>query len=213
LKFRLSNEVEILSDLLVQREKKKWSLTSEAFSQLLASLDSDRERAGEKYEQIRGGLECFFRWRGCLFPEEHADETLNRVARKISDGNQISDPYTYVYGVARMLLLEIFKEREREQKALANMPSPETSQPDAAEHVDTELRVNCLMHCLEELPLENKNFITQYYQGEKRSKIENRKRLAERLRIPLNALRLRARRIRDKLEVCVDKCMRRAPTA
>jgi hypothetical protein len=43
-----------------------WVLTSEALDRLLEQLDSDRDRAAEKYEQIRQRLIKLFRWRGCL---------------------------------------------------------------------------------------------------------------------------------------------------
>ena len=188
--------------------EKKWTLTPEAFSKLLVSLDTDPERAGEKYEQIRGGLVSFFEWRACPFPEDHADETINRVARKLDRGDQISDPFTYVYGVARMLLLEIYKEREKERAALANLSSPTQTAASSPEEPDEdELRLDCLKRCLAELPADGRDFITRYYQGEKRAKIENRQNLAAQLRIPLNALRLRARRLRERLEACVKECV------
>src|SRR5256885_4134102 len=62
------------------------ALTGEAFSKLLARLDPDRERAGEKYEDLRRTLIRFFEWRGAPFPEEQTDETFNRVARKLDEG-------------------------------------------------------------------------------------------------------------------------------
>jgi DNA-directed RNA polymerase specialized sigma24 family protein len=199
-----------VADSLVQ-EKKKWSLTPEAFSKLLASFDPDRERAGEKYELVRSGLVSFFEWRGAPFPEEHADETINRVARKLDEGDHISDPFTYVYGVARMLLLEIHKEREKERAALAQLPQRHPPTPGVGEKDEAELRFSCLERCLDGLSDESRDFMRQYYEGEKSVKIEGRKRLAERLGIPLNALRLRARRIRGKLEICVNECMKAGP--
>jgi len=45
--------------------------------------------------------------------------------------------------------------------------------------------------------------ILRYYQGEQRAKIENRRALAERLGLTINALRIRASRIRSRLEACV----------
>ena len=197
-----------MTDTLAQG-RTKWSLTPEAFGQLLATLDPDRERAGEKYEQIRRGLVCFFEWRGCPFPEEHADEALNRVARKLGEGDQISDPSTYVYGVARMLLLEIFREQERQRTALASLPQTSQTPPDAQGPDDTQLRYDCFGECLDSLPPESREFILQYYQGERRAKIKNRKEQAAQLRIPPNALRLRARRLREKLEICVDECLKK----
>lgn len=183
-------------------------LTEEAFGKLLASFDADRERAGEKYEQVRRGLIYFFERRGCVFPEDHADEAINRVARKLAGGEQIRDLYTYVYGVARMVLLEVFKRREKERAALVNLPAPaHEALRDAEEDAEAGARVGCLRRCLDNLPVESRAFITQYYRGEKRAKIENRQRQAEQLRIPLNALRLRARRLREKLQSCVAHCL------
>jgi hypothetical protein len=49
--------------------------------------------------------------------------------------------------------------------------------------------------------------VLQYYQEEKRAKIEHRKRLAERLGIELNALRIRAYRIRAELYECIRLCL------
>jgi hypothetical protein len=43
-------------------------------------------------------------WRGCPTPDDYADETINRCARKITDGEEIRDVATYCIGVARMLL-------------------------------------------------------------------------------------------------------------
>ena len=63
----------------------KAALTQESFAALLLFLDADRERAGEKYEELRRTLIRFFEWRGAPFPEEHADETLNRVARQAAE--------------------------------------------------------------------------------------------------------------------------------
>src|SRR5262249_34915539 len=74
--------------------RKEWELTPEAFSKLLAELTPDPEVAGEKYEDLRGQLIKFFEWRGLLFPDQHADETLNRVARKIDEGERVEKNIT-----------------------------------------------------------------------------------------------------------------------
>src|SRR5262245_29668334 len=102
--------------------RRKWALTQEAFDTLLVAFDADREIAGKKYLELRVALIRFFEWRGCPFPEDHADETINRVARKISEGEAIRDPAHYAIGVARMLMLEIHKAREKERRALDEMP-------------------------------------------------------------------------------------------
>src|SRR5689334_18556794 len=61
---------------------KDWVLSQEAFDALLDWLDSDREQAGIKYEDIRGRLVMMFAARGCVDAEDLADETINRVTQR-----------------------------------------------------------------------------------------------------------------------------------
>src|SRR6266480_7044567 len=112
--------------------RSKWALTQEAFDRLLASMGGDRESAGEQYLETRSKLVRFFEWRGCPFPEDHADETINRVARRLAEGETILNPAGYCFGVARMLLLEINKASLRQQQALEELSeSPvTTNEPD-----------------------------------------------------------------------------------
>jgi DNA-directed RNA polymerase specialized sigma24 family protein len=182
--------------------RQKWSLTQEAFDRLLLSLDSDRDSAGAIYQETRGKLTRFFEWRGCPFPEDHADETINRVAKRISEGENIRDLPKYFFGVARLLFLEIQKERARELQALNNLPAAVSSSPDSREQ-----GLNCLRHCLESISSKQRDLIIGYYQGEKSNKIKNRQRLSERLQIPINTLRMRALRLREQLEGCVENCL------
>ena len=101
--------------------RQKWTLTQEAFDKLLLALDGDRDSAAEKYLEIRSNLTRFFEWRGCSFPEDHADETINRIAKRVAEGEEILNYSGYAMGVARLLLLEINKGRQREQLALAEI--------------------------------------------------------------------------------------------
>lgn len=190
----------------VLSQKKKWSLTQEAFDKLLACLDADRERAGEKYEQLRSGLVRFFEWRGCPFSEDRADETINRVARRLGAGEEFRDLYTYFYGVARMLVKEILKQAGKEQAFVENL---QPTAPIAEEHDDEQPRVECLKLCLDRLPPESREMILQYYQGEKRTKIENREKLAVASAVSPHVLRNRAYRLRDHLQACVGACLKK----
>ena len=54
---------------------------------------------------------------------------------------------------------------------------------------------------------DQRDLIIGYYQGEKIKKIKNRQILAETLRIPIGTLRMRALRLREQLEVCVENCL------
>jgi DNA-directed RNA polymerase specialized sigma24 family protein len=202
-------EVDTESDLpdmpAAPAPRRKWALTQDAFDKLLAAFGEDRESAAEKYLQVRGNLIRFFEWRGCPFPEDHADETINRVARKLAEGEEIRNPAGYCSGVARMLLLEINKERAREQQAMGELANSPPADFDASE---SERQIECLRACLENLSADNRELIVEYYQGEKGTKIENRKRLTERFRVPVNTLRMRALRLREKLQACVEECVR-----
>lgn len=184
--------------------RRKWALTQEAFDKLLASFGEDTDSAASRYLEARSNLVQFFIWRGCPFPEDHADETINRVAKRMAEGEEIRNPFGYLIGVARMLLLEINKERAREQKALEEMTRPQV----AADSEEPEARIDCLRDCLKNLSDDNRELIIQYYQGEKGAKIENRKKLTERFRIPVNTLRMRALRLRDKLQLCMEACLK-----
>jgi DNA-directed RNA polymerase specialized sigma24 family protein len=75
---------------------------------------------------------------------------------------------------------------------------------------DDESRLTCLRSCLQALSPDNRDLILQYYQGEKGEKIGNRKKLLERLGIPVNTLRMRALRLRERLQSCVEGCQRGA---
>jgi DNA-directed RNA polymerase specialized sigma24 family protein len=57
---------------------------------------------------------------------------------------------------------------------------------------------------------DNRELILQYYNGEKGEKIQNRKKLLDRLGIPVNTLRMRALRLRERLQGCVEECLSRA---
>ena len=183
---------------------RKWTLTPEAFDNLLAAFDPNRDSAAKKYLEIRSNLVRFFEWRGCPFPEDHADETFNRVARKIADGEEIQKPSGYVIGVARLLVLEIIKSVSRQREALGEY---QQSYSEVADVPESEARIDCLQKCLQELSSDNRELIIQYYQGDKREKIENRRKLGERLGVAINTLRMRAQRLRERLQDCVEECL------
>ena len=68
-----------------RKDLKGWTLSPQSFDLLLSALHADRDRAGEEYERLRRTLVTFFDWRGCAFPEELADETFNRAARRLEE--------------------------------------------------------------------------------------------------------------------------------
>jgi hypothetical protein len=105
--------------------KKEWVLSREAFDAFLAWLDPDRDRAGEKYEEIRRELIKDFVHRECFDPEALADEAINQVIRKLPEiaGTYTGDPASYVYAVAQGLLRIWLKGSEARSLPLANEPT------------------------------------------------------------------------------------------
>ena len=180
--------------------KTEWELTPEAFEKLLYWLNPNRELAGRKYEEIRRKLMKILTCRGCTCPEELADETINRVTRKVSQiiDNYVGDPTLYFYGVAQKVHLEYV----RKKRVL--VPPPPAPDPPG----ETERDYQCLERCMERLTPKCRELVLEYYQEEKKAKIDRRKELADRLGIAVNALRIRAHRIRASLQECVFQCIK-----
>lgn len=184
----------------------RWELTAEAFAKLLAGFDANPERAAAKYESLRQALVKFFDWQGAMFPEELADETFNRVTRKLDEGVELQNAATYCHGVARLVLLESRKRAETRRAEFDEAISVADPREQFATSSDDERR-RCFDHCLAELPAEHRQLVLSYYQHDKRQKIDGRQTLANQLGLPLNALRSRVQRIRDRLEQCVRRCL------
>ncbi len=188
-------------------DRTKWELTAEAFDKLLENFSSNRSEAAEQYVQMQLKLERFFEWNSCTSPEVLAEEAIKRVARKIDEGETILNLPAYVSTVARLVFLE-WRRRDRIPVALEEIPEIAAELP--FEDEQKEARHRCLDRCLNRLPVESRSLILNYYQDEKRAKIDHRKQLAEILGIPLNALRIRAHRVRISLEKCVKDCLAQA---
>jgi len=189
------------AQMLVHATRQKWSLTQTAFDSLLACLDSDRDIAADRYLRMRRNLVRLFEWRGCSTPEEYADETINRCARKIQEGEEIRDLASYSIGVARMLLREMCRDRFLQARSLDETPEL-CARPEMQS--DLEPRVEVLRLSLKELSHDDRFLILNYYKGDKSDKIKNRKMLSERLGVGASTLRMRALRIRERLQLCTQ---------
>ena len=171
------------------------------FERLLLWLDEDRNKAGEKYEQIRTRLIKIFACRGCTEPEDLADETINRVTNRLREigATFTGEPALYFFGVANKVHLEYLR-----RKPTPSLPVATESSEEA------ERQSQCLDRCVGQLTPVNRTLVLQYYQENKRAKIEHRRQLADGLGIAVNALRIRAHRIRRSLQNCVQECLNEA---
>lgn len=175
----------------------QWGLTRPAFVRLLGWLDADATTAAKKYEEIHRALIKYFESRGCHTPEEQADKTIDRVARRIEDGVElwVEQPSRYFYGVAKHVLQE-YQRRQSDSwtRALYAADDPETLQR----------RFDTMGRCLDQLPPEARELLVEYCSAEKRGKEQARLAIAERLGISINTLRLRVHRLRLQLSRCVQ---------
>jgi DNA-directed RNA polymerase specialized sigma24 family protein len=183
-------------------------VTADSFRRLLAALDPDAERAGSRYEELRRTLIRFFEWRGAPYPEEHADETFDRVSKKLAGGLAIANIGGYCYEVARLVCLEALKPRASQVVPLDGSPTRSIAAPSALPP-PIEARLACLERCLAELPPDQRDLILDYYRDDGRARIERRKALADRFGVPRETLANRAQRLRDRLERCVALCLER----
>lgn len=176
-------------------------LTQAAFDSLLAWLDADREQAGRKYENIRQRLIKIFTCRGRPDAEELADETINRVTLKAPEvaKEYVGDPALYFYGVAQKIYLESVRKRP-----------PAVAPAVSASSDEIEREYECLERCLARLSPGGRELVLEYYQNDKRAKIDHRKQLAQKFGIAQNALRIRAHRIRATLQQCVEECLQQS---
>lgn len=186
----------------------KWSLTKGAYDKLLACFSADEEEASRQLLTAYLKLVRFFEWHIIDSPELCADETIDRAARRIDEGERIDNLMGYLNGIAHYVLME--KRKPPPLEPLSIDPADGRSFDPSAEDEEHETRLRCLDACLEELQAEDRVVILGYYQEEKRAKINFRKQMADRLGVGLNALRIRAFRIRTTIEECMIKCLGQA---
>lgn len=178
--------------------KKLRELGQQDLDRLLSWLDADRERAGFLYEQIRWRLITILASRGCALAEELADETIDRVARRVTDIHETyrGDKALYFLGVMNNVHHEY----------LRRPPPPRLIQ--TAEDVQAREEIHfCLDNCLAQLAPYSRQLIERYYAENKQAKIDLRKVIAREMGIKASSLRLRALRIREKLQTCIERCL------
>lgn len=191
-------------------KKSSWQLTDSAWKQLLSWLDQGTDSGGKRYLEIRRRLVAYFDRKNCSMPDALADETLNRVARRLEEEGAIETdaPAHYCYIVARYVFLEYLRQQQKTElsaQELRRVPAAPHSDPFGIDE-GKERRLECLDQCVGKLDGATRELIVRYYHGNERAKIDNRRALATELGLSANALTIRACRIRGKLETCVRQC-------
>ena len=181
-----------------------------------AFLNSDRseeglseaevlERRAKRYLEIQSRLAKLFAWRGCYEEDELARIALDRARMKWAETRDAVEPSSmhkpnpvgFVCSFVRFVFLEwIAKRAPIEVPPIENRP------------LEDEIRLSCLDGCMAELLTSaERELILEYYQDEKGTKIDHRKKIAEDQNMSANALRIECHRIRRKLRECMVRCV------
>lgn len=176
---------------------------------LLTRLDADQDIAAEKYEVLRMKIIHLLRWRGCAESDadELADQTLDRVAAKLTAGEAIENLNAFAGGVARFIWLE--HSRKNKADAVGDDLPEIPVEPDLSFLDDADDRMKCLRKCVVvTFTDEDSRLVVGYYDTDAGEKIKDaRKRIADSFGLTLNALKVRACRLRMRLEACINDCL------
>ena len=183
--------------------KKEWDLTEDLFNLFLSWLDPDRDVAGKKYEAIRHELIRKFDSRQCRVSEDLADQTIDRVIRRlpaIIDSYQ-GDPAAYIYASARSVFFDHL------EKCWSPLPDDLPDKILLRDDDQKERRSECQDRCVSKLEPDDRKLVLQYYREDKQAKIDHRRRLAEALGIEIETMRTRMHRLRNQLRQCIQDCL------
>lgn len=179
------------------------TVSKSALDFLLAKLDADREQAGEKYLALLDELANYLRVKNCFDSRLAAEDALDRVARKIAGGEDVLNIRAYAFRVAKFVLLENLRKVRP-----AEFPEDYENR-FAAPESQSDFRLECLEECLKTLDALDREIIVNWYQGEGKEKATLKTALGAKLNLSMTAMKLRAMRARQRLEKCINDCVRK----
>jgi DNA-directed RNA polymerase specialized sigma24 family protein len=177
----------------------------ENFELLLSWLAPDRDRAGEKYEQIRRNLLDYFRRRDVSDPLTLTDEVILRVTRKVDQvaTGFVGDPSAYFLAVARKVLAEWWR-----RPVETDLPAQISVVSDSDARERKELLLQSLEHCWAQLSTYEHEILFRYCVETPPLKLaQSRELLAKEINLSLNALRVMAHRLKRKVKHCIERLM------
>ena len=191
-----------MPDTTQDEAKTRRAVTPEEFARFLEAFSPNSEEASRLYTGLHKRLAAFFRLKGVSDPGEAADETLDRAAIKIAGGAPVPDVCKYALGIARFVAKERFREEQRGSAASAEFFDSLALGFDALSESYYEL----LKTCFEQLGEEEQILLAAYCKILRgRERAEHRRRLAEKMKTTVVALRMRVTRLRGILSDCVRK--------
>ena len=128
--------------------KSSWSLSEPAFHSFLEWLDNGEASEGQRYLEMRDRLVSYFDRKNCINPDDLADETLNRVARRLEEEGEINTdtPAKYCYTVARFVFLEHLRGRDTKNVQLDELGTGGLASPNISNEAEVKEQ---MLRCLE----------------------------------------------------------------
>jgi DNA-directed RNA polymerase specialized sigma24 family protein len=170
------------------------------FETFLHALAPDHEEAGRTYEATRACLLRFFDTCQCFPADELADETLDRIARRIFEGVDVTDLRRYALGVAR----RVASEHRKMVRFASSLPAL-LAQPVPYEEDHLTAQLDALERGLARLPGTERDLVLSYFRQEGAPR--SRRQLSQEAGLSRVALRVRVHRIRKKLAVMLADCV------
>lgn len=181
------------------------NVSDNGYELLWGQLDAD------KYELLRLKLTSCATWKGC--PDSQADSladiVFDRIANKLGEGEKIGNLTAYACTVLNFVWLEYSRKRKEDTVGGEDFPEIVVA-PDVPILEDPDVRKNCLRVCMNEVVPDDpdRSIIIGYYDPDagKKNK-DHRKKLAARFGLTMNTLKVKACRIRARLEKCINECV------
>lgn len=179
------------------------------FDKLLNWLGATVEESADQYEYIRRVLIKIFLARGLTNAEDLADETIDRVASRLTE---IENTFTgekikYFLGVARFVAQESLRKKEIQIVNLNFVDAKAKNDiPAAVEQEFSTIQKKCLQECFSKIKERHKTLILNYYNKSHQEELSLYKSLAKEKNVTVPALRNQVYRVKMRLFECARKC-------
>ena len=175
----------------------------ESLAKILDLLGPNAEEAAIEYRKLHQRLSRFFEWNSVDDPTALADEAIDRLGKRAIDeaaGHRVLKPTAFALGIARLLLQEESRRKQRAIDATRHWEMRRTESIPEMEALD-----EALQRCLTKLQPDRRKLLERYYLHSGKEKARSHQKLADEMGVTINALRNRALRARQELEICIRK--------
>ena len=173
------------------------------------------------FQSLRKKLVMYFAGRKMSPAEDYADEVILRALTKISEGEEVEDINKYVFGIARFVRMEAFREPKKVSLDPSGFVPDESDESKPGRRLPRQLIVDpyeiaedpeekvCLRKCLAVLDDHKRNMLIGFYKikGTDKNHKEQRKQLANENGMTTDTLYTSICRLRKKVGGCVGKCL------